>query len=147
GAGNNTLLLRAVTTVDLTNADQTMGDVVTAANFLNVDASQLVTGVSITGSAAVNVLTGGTGADTIDGNGGADVIAAGGGSDSVTYHGTEASIDGGLGSDTLVMAVDGGTTSVNLAAAPGADQTVGDVVGVSNFENVDASALSTALSV
>ena len=147
GAGNNTLLLRAVTTVNLVNADQTMGDVVTVANFQNVDASQLVTGVSITGSSGVNVLTGGTGADTIDGNGGADIIAAGGGNNSVTYHGTEASIDGGTGSDTLVMAVDGGTTAVNLAVAAGADQTVGDVVGVSNFENLDATALSTALSV
>ena len=147
GAGNNTLLLRAATTVDLTNVDQTMGDVVTVAGFQNVDASQLVTGVSITGSSGVNVLTGGTGNDTIDGNGGADVIAAGSGSDTVTYRGTEASIDGGLGSDTLVMAVDGGTTAVNFAVAAGADQTVGDVVGVSNFENLDATALSTALSV
>ena len=147
GAGNNTLLLRAATTVDLTSVDQTMGDVVTVAGFQNVDASQLVTGVSITGSSGVNVLTGGTGNDTIDGNGGADVIAAGSGSDTVTYRGTEASIDGGLGSDTLVMAVDGGTTAVNFAVAAGADQTVGDVVGVSNFENLDATALSTALSV
>ena len=147
GTGTNTLLLRAVTTVDLGSADQTLGDVVTVTNFQNVDASQLVSGVSITGSAGTNVLTGGAGNDTIDGAGGADIIAAGAGADTVTYHGTEASIDGGTGSDTLVMAVSGGTTAVNLAVAAGTDQTIGDVVGVTNFENLDASALSTALTV
>ncbi len=147
GTGTNTLLLRAATTVNLGNADQTLGDLVTVTNFQNVDASQLVAGVSITGSAGTNVLTGGSGNDTIDGAGGADVIAAGAGADTVTYNGTEASIDGGSGSDTLVMAVSGGTTAVNFAVAAGTDQTIGDVVGVTNFENVDASALSTALTV
>ncbi|WP_407156418.1 hypothetical protein [Bradyrhizobium sp. STM 3557] len=147
GTGTNTLLLRAVTTVNLGSADQTLGDVVTVTNFQNVDASQLVAGVSIAGTAASNVLTGGAGNDTIDGAGGADIIAAGAGADTVTYYGTEASIDGGTGSDTLVMAASGGTTAVNFAVAAGNDQTTGDVVGVTNFENLDASALSTALTV
>jgi Ca2+-binding RTX toxin-like protein len=139
--------LRGVTTVNLANADQTLGDVVTVANFQNVDASQLVTGVSITGSSGINVITGSLGNDTIDGGSGADIIAAGAGNDSVTYHGTEASIDGGTGSDTLVLAAAGGITSVNFAVAAGADQTVGDVVGVTNFENLDGSAITTALTV
>jgi Ca2+-binding RTX toxin-like protein len=147
GTGTNTLLLRAVTTVNLGSADQTLGDVVTVTNFQNVDASQLVAGVSITGTAATNVLTGGAGNDVIDGAGGADIVAAGAGADTVTYYGSEASIDGGAGSDTLVMAASGGTTAVNFAVAAGNDQTTGDVVGVTNFENLDASALSTALTV
>jgi Ca2+-binding RTX toxin-like protein len=147
GTGTNTLLLRAVTTVNLGNFDQTLGDVVSVTNFQNVDASQLVAGVSITGSAGTNVLTGSAGNDAIDGAGGADIIAAGAGADSVTYRGSEASIDGGTGSDTLVMAVAGGTTAVDLSVAAGTDQTIGDVVGVTNFENLDASSLSTALTV
>src|SRR5450631_1622299 len=147
GAGTNTLLLRVAATVNLANADQTLGDLVTVNNFQNVDASQLVTGVSITGSAGVNVITGSIGNDTIDGGGGADIISAGAGNDSVTYRGTEASVDGGTGSDTLVLAVSGGVTAVNFAVAAGADQTVGDVVGVTNFENLDGSAITTALTV
>ncbi len=147
GTGNNTLLLRAAATVNLANADQTMGDLVTVANFQNVDASQLVTGVSITGSAGVNIITGSIGNDTIDGGGGADIISAGAGNDSVTYRGTEASVDGGTGSDTLVLAVSGGISAVNFAVAAGADQTIGDVVGVTNFENLDGTAITTALTV
>ena len=147
GTGNNTLLLRAAATVNLANADQTLGDTVTVASFQNVDASQLVTGVSITGSSGVNVITGSTGNDTIDGGGGADIIAAGAGNDSVTYNGTEASIDGGTGSNTLVMAASGGISAVNFAVPAGADQTTGDVVGVSNFENLDGTAIATALTV
>ena len=147
GTGTNTLLLRAAVTVNLANADQTMGDIVTVANFQNVDASQLVTGVSITGSTGVNVITGSIGNDTIDGGGGADIVNAGAGNDSITYRGTEASIDGGTGSDTLVLAAVGGITAVNFAVAAGADQTVGDVVGVTNFENLHGTAITTALNV
>ena len=69
------------------------------------------------------------------GGGGADVINAGGGNDTVTYRGTESSIDGGAGSDTLVLAAAGGITSVNFAVAAGSDQTGGDSVSVANFEN------------
>ena len=41
GTGNNTLLLSAVTTVNLGNVDQTTGDATSVANFQNVDASGL----------------------------------------------------------------------------------------------------------
>src|SRR5207244_9507103 len=65
-------------TVDLTNADQTIGDSVNVSGFANVDASALgpAQGVSITGSASANSITGGAGNDVIDGGGGADVINA-----------------------------------------------------------------------
>jgi Ca2+-binding RTX toxin-like protein len=147
GTGTNTLLLRAATTVNLANTDQTSGDTTAVANFENVDASSLAIGVSLTGSSGANTLTGGAGNDTIDGGGGADVVAAGGGDDTVTYHGTEVSIDGGSGIDTLVMAATGGTTAVNFSVMAGADQTTGDSAIVTNFENLDASALTTAITV
>ena len=90
GTGTNTLNLAAAVTVNLGNADQTTGDAVSVANFQNVDASVLSTGVSITGSVAANAITGGSGNDMIDGAGGADIIHAGAGNDAVTYRGTEA---------------------------------------------------------
>ncbi|MEA2959250.1 MAG: hypothetical protein QOJ58_4998, partial [Alphaproteobacteria bacterium] len=147
GAGINTLLLRAATTVNLGNTDQTTGDLTTVAGFQNVDASSLSSAVSITGSSTANVITAGSGNDTIDGAGGADAINAGGGNDTVTYHGTETTIDGGAGSDTLVLSASGGVTAVNFAVGAGADQTAGDTVIVANFENLDASVLTTALTV
>jgi len=81
GAGINTLVMRTAATVNLANADQTVGDTAGVTNFQNVDASALSSALSITGSSSVNVLTGGSGNDTIDGGGGADVITAGAGND------------------------------------------------------------------
>ena len=147
GTGTNTLVMRAVGTVNLGNADQTSGDTANVTNFQNIDASALSSAVSLTGSSSANTITGGSGNDTIDGAGGADIISAGGGNDTVTYRGTEASIDGGAGSDTLVLAAAGGTTAISFAVAAGADQTSGDSVSVTNFESVDASAISSALTV
>ena len=95
------------------------------------------TALTVTGSTSTNVITTGSGDDTIDGNGGGDTIVAGAGNDSVAYWGTETSIDGGADNNTLVMRVAG---TVNLASV---DQTSGDVTVVSNFQNVDASALSS----
>ena len=84
GTGTNTLILRAATTVNLANSDQTTGDSVTVTGFQNVDASAVSATLSITGSSSANTITGGSGDDTIDGSGGADVINAGGGNDTVT---------------------------------------------------------------
>jgi Ca2+-binding RTX toxin-like protein len=139
GSGTNTLLMATVATVDLGNADQTSGDSTNVANFQNVDASVLSSAVTITGSSSANTITSGSGNDTIDGAGGADVINAGGGSDTVTYHGTETSIDGGSGTNTLVMS---SAATVNLGNA---DQTSGDSTNVVNFQNIDGTALSSAL--
>jgi Ca2+-binding RTX toxin-like protein len=147
GTGTNTLVMRAAATVNLGNADQTSGDSANVTNFQNIDASALSSAVSLTGSSSANTITGGSGNDTIDGAGGADIISAGAGNDSVTYRGSEATIDGGAGTDTLVLAASGGTTAINFSVAAGTDQTTGDSVGVTNFENVDASALGSALTV
>ncbi len=148
GVGTNTLILDVAATVNLANADQTSSDSVNVTNFLNIDASALSSAVSLTGSFLANTITGGSGNDTIDGNGGADIIVAGGGDDTVTYHGTETSIDGGVGgSDTLVLAASGGITAVNFGVAAGSDQTIGDSVSVTNFDNLSASGISSAISV
>src|SRR6202023_2875244 len=141
GIGVNTLVLKAAATINLANTDQTTADSTNVANFQNVDASALTTGVSVTGSSAANTITTGSGNDTIDGGGGADIINAGSGDDIVTYHGTEISIDGGVGTDTLIVAAGSTLTAVNFAVASGSDQTTGDSVSVTNFENLDASAL------
>ncbi len=147
GAGINTLLLRTAVNVDLGAADVTGGDGVLVGNFDNVSALGLSTGVTLTGSSGANAITGGTGADTIDGAGGSDIIQAGGGNDTVFWRGGEQTVDGGSGSDTLVIVGSGGISSVNLSAPSGADQSVGDGVAVLNFENVDASGFTTAISV
>ena len=141
GTGVNTLILKTAGTINLGNADQTSGDSTNVTNFQNVDASALSSAVSITGSSGANTITGGSGNDTIDGAGGADVIAAGGGNDSVSYYAAETSIDGGTGVNTLILKTAG---TINLGNA---DQTSGDSTNTTNFQNVDASALSTAASI
>src|SRR4029079_6966195 len=140
GTGTNTLVMNAAATVNLANGDQTSGDATNVSNFQNVNASGLATALSITGTSSANTITGGSGNDTLDGGGGADTIFGGGGNDSISYYGTETSIDGGTGTSTLVLRAAG---TVNLGIA---DQTSGDSTTVSNFQNVDASALSAAVS-
>ena len=46
------------------------------------------------------------------------MIDAGLGNDTVSFYGTETSIDGNAGTDTLVLAAAGGITAVNLPRAP-----------------------------
>ena len=102
---------------------------------------------AIVGSVGANTIIGGSGNDTIDGAGGPDVIDAGAGNDAVIFHGTETAIDGGTGADTLTVATGATVTAVNFAVAAGLDQTVGDAANVTNFENLDASAVTAALTV
>ncbi len=79
------------------------------------------------------MITGSTGANVI--KGGADVINGGSGDDRITYHGGQTSISGGSGNSTLVL---GAAVNVNLGN--GSDQTTGDSVAVTHFNNIDASA-------
>jgi hypothetical protein len=72
---------------------------------------------------------------------------AAGGDDTVIYRGAEVSIDGSAGSDTLVLNAGTSVTAVNFAVAAGVDQTAGDTVSVTNFENLNAGAVATALTV
>ncbi len=138
GTGTNTLALATAVVVNLANADQTSGDTVNVTNFQNVDASALSDRRFDHGLDRRSTSSpAGPATDTIDGGGGADIIHAGAGNDSVTYRGTEALIDGGGDTNTLVMLAQ---ANVNLAAA---DQTSGDTTVVTSFQNVDASALTS----
>ena len=145
GTGSDTLVLAVaggITAVNFTVAagsDQTTGDSTSVANFENVNANVLSTAVTVTGSSSANTITTGSGNDIIDGGGGADVISAGGGNDTVSYYGSETSIDGGSGTNTLVLKT---SVTVNLGNT---DVTSGDAANVTNFQNVDASALSSAV--
>ena len=149
GSGDNTLVVRASATINLAAPDQSAGDLATVTNFQNVDASGLTATqlIHVTGTSGTNIISGGAGADVIDGGGGADVIGAGAGNDTVTFYGTEASVDGAAGSDTLILAGGSTVSAVNFAVAAGVDQTAGDSVSVTNFENLDGSALTTAVAV
>src|ERR1700721_1711086 len=68
----------------------------------------------------------------IDGGGGVDAINSRAGNDTVSYYGSESAIDGGAGSNTLVLQA---VTTVNLGNL---DQTTGDGTAVANFQNGDA---------
>src|SRR6202043_1353356 len=63
------------------------------------------------------------------------------GDDTVSYWGTEISIDGGSGVNTLVLRA---AAIVNLGNA---DQTTGDATNVAGFQNVDASALTAGATI
>jgi uncharacterized protein len=106
-------------------------------------------GESLTGTSGADVLfgqggndtlTGQGGDDSLDGGTGADRVTAGAGNDRVAQDGADTSLAGGAGVDTLVLTK---ATSVNLAAA---DQTTGDAAKVTGFENIDASFMTTGLS-
>src|SRR6202042_829188 len=146
GVGTDTLIISAGAALTAVNfavasgSDQSTGDSVSVTNFENLNASALTTALVVTGSAFANTITTGSGNDTIDGGGGTDVIAAGAGDDTVSYYGSETSLDGGTGNNTLLLKA---AATVNLGNA---DQTTGDTTTVTNFQNVDASALSAGVS-
>src|SRR6202012_4148361 len=147
GDGNDTLVLPGSSTVTAVNfavaagVDQTVGDTAVVTNFENLDASALTTALTVTGSPLANTIITGSGNDIIHGGGGADIIEAGAGNDSVDYWGTETSIDGGSGANTLVLRA---SAAIDLTQT---DQTTNDSTTVSNFTNVDASAVSTGVSI
>jgi Ca2+-binding RTX toxin-like protein len=114
-----------------------------AQNTIGAGTDTLVSIENLTGSAYSDTLTGDGNANTIDGNGGADTIVGGAGNDSVILHGGETSVDGGAGTDTLILA---SATGVTVDLSNTADQTSGDSGTVTNFENVDAHAMTTAQS-
>jgi VCBS repeat-containing protein len=67
----------------------------------------------LTGTAAADILVGGQGNDQLIGNGGADVLYGGAGNDSLSVSATNfARIDGGLGTDTLLL--NGAGLTLNL---------------------------------
>ena len=105
--GNNTLELKsAVGIVDLADAADQAGFRVRRSS----STSRTSTGSALTKGVFADGLVrrerrspAASGADTLDGGGGADVYRRqGAGDDTVYYHGTEVSIDGGTGNNTLI---------------------------------------------
>ncbi len=139
---NDTLVLAAAVTVNLGNADQTLGDTVTVGGFQNVDASALSAALNLTGdvydnrligSSGANTIAGNDGNDWIDGGAGLDAVTGGNGDDTITYRGTASTIGGGADTDTLRVV---GAATINLNNG---DQSSGDTAVVSGFEHVNGS--------
>ncbi|MGE5547687.1 MAG: matrixin family metalloprotease [Solirubrobacterales bacterium] len=162
GTGSDTLVIKGATavTVTLTAADQdgTAGAVLKG--FEHVDAStatgkMVLTGLAaatstltggsgddtLTGGSAADVLTGGEGADTLSGGGGDDTLSAGNGADRVVYQ-IAGTLDGGSGSDWLVIK---GASAVTVDLSQSADQDLLAGGVVAGFEHVDASAATGAM--
>jgi trimeric autotransporter adhesin len=114
GGGNDTLMVRAAPELAL----PTPYTVVLATNLENLNLSLTgdVANLNATGNAAANVITGNNAANLITGLGGADLLSGAGGNDSFVWDPLDAGIDGGDGTDTLL--VKGANVSINLAAAP-----------------------------
>ena len=93
----------------------------------------------ITGTAGKDTLTGTAGDDSISGLAGVDKLYGGTGNDRVIYDATDRLVEGGAGTDTLVIST---AVSVNLAAS---DQVSGGSSAVTGFENIDASAALAAV--
>ena len=138
--GTDTLVVNGAATINLSLPDQSTGDTANVTGFENVDASGSSAAVSLTGDSGANILTGGSGADTIVGGAGADTIAGGAGNEVIAYDGSDISIAGGLDTDTLIAS---SALTINLTLS---DQTMGDTVNVTGFENVDASGSNAAVS-
>jgi Ca2+-binding RTX toxin-like protein len=145
GADIDTLVVTGAATINLSSADQSgAGDAANVTEFENVDANGSTAAVNLTGDGNANALTGGLGNDTIDGGLGADTLIGGASNDTVTYDGSDATIAGGLGTDTLVVTGALGAT-INLSSAT--DQSgANDTAKVIEFENVDASTATVAVS-
>ncbi|GEO00265.1 hypothetical protein NSE01_20970 [Novosphingobium sediminis] len=144
GADSDTLVYNYASgfydVIDLSSAtDQTSGDSVVAKNFENIDWTLSNYSLTVTGSSAANTILGSQSADTIDGGAGLDTINGQGDDDRITYRSTASVINGGADSDTLKVL---SAVTINLNNG---DQTSGDTVAVSNFENVDASGSAAAV--
>ena len=164
GAGIDTLVMKqaglgglASLSVDLAALDQTGGTGETAdvSGFEHLDASAVtVTALSVSGTTGAETLRTGGGADSIDGNGGDDTIDAGAGDDRVVFAATgTATLDGGTAGetrgDTIVgmSGAYGGPIVLDLSVLAGQNQNIGGASVIRNFENVDFSATTDAVTV
>ena len=123
GSGVNTLVMDGAANVDLANGREPglQRTRRLSSTSRTSTASALEAGISITGTVGARTsLPAASGGDTIDGGGGARAsINAGAGDDTVYFHGTEVSIDGGSGNNTLrVFDATGGMTAINFSLAP-----------------------------
>ncbi len=108
---------------------------------------------SLVGGGGADSILGGAGNDTISGGTGNDTVDGGDGNDHITMQDAGDSLDGGAGTDTLVIVspLTGATTVVDFSVSAGTDQVtqfagvLNGSVNQINFENVDASALQGSL--
>jgi VCBS repeat-containing protein len=118
----------------------------------NLSAGAFTGNITMTAGTGANSISTGSGNDTINGGGGADTISADGGNDTATYY-NAGTLDGGTTGETtgdtlIVTGAQVAGFAVDLSVAAGSDQTsgTGEVAIVKNFENVDASGATTAVS-
>jgi hypothetical protein len=160
GAGRDTLVLKAAAIVHLENfsSSQVTGGAYVL-GFEDVDATDSVGGITVTGSQFNNTLTGGAFADTLMGGAGFDVLKGGlgndfldggadadqqrgeAGDDRIVYDAADTVIDGGAGRDTLILNT---AVTVNLGNFS-SSQATGGAGYVSGFEDVDASGATAAV--
>ncbi|WP_349628829.1 VCBS domain-containing protein [Bradyrhizobium sp. AUGA SZCCT0177] len=112
GTDGDTLVLTQAVNINLSLANQDTSTVSTVAGFENVDASTLLSAVTLTGSSGANILKGGSGADTLTGGGGADTLTGGAGNDTYVYGSTPEAAAG----EIIVEAVSGGTDTIRTTA-------------------------------
>jgi serralysin len=161
GAGRDTLVLKAAAIVHLENfsSSQVTGGSAYVLGFEDVDATDAVGGITVTGSQFNNTLTGGAFADTLMGGAGFDVLKGGlgndfldggadadqqrgeAGDDRIVYDAADTVIDGGAGRDTLILNT---AATVNLGNFS-SSQVTGGAAYVSGFEDVDASGATAAV--
>lgn len=117
GQGDDTLVVQywyfdRPTEIDLSLADQSVGDTMTLRSFENIDLSLFDSGIKVTGSAADNIITGNYSDNNLLGGGGNDTLRGGGG-------GTD-TLDGGSGDDLIFGGGDLGGI-VHMTGGSGAD--------------------------
>ena len=157
--GQTLMLAPGVTEVESVVIGTATG-LTTGMTALNVDASAVGSGLSLTGNNGANILTGTGFGDVLNGNAGNDTLMGGAGQDTVTSGtgndrivmlvtaGDVDTADGGAGTDTLALggAVDGdGVMVVDLSSVTDQVTRIGTInletLVQKNFENLDASGL------
>ena len=135
GNGTDTINLTSTSTDLNTLGDSSIFDVEAisasgAAAGVTINLSNQTEDFSITGSGLADAIVGGSGTDMLNGGAGNDIM---------TYDGEDTSIAGGADIDTLVV---NSAVTMNLSLT---DQSSGDSVNVSGFENVNASGSDAAV--
>lgn len=136
GANIDTLMVNGAANINLSLADQSIGDAANVSGFENVNASGSTANVNLIGNTGANVLTGGAGNDTIQGGGGNDTIDGGSGD------GDTAVFSGALADYTITLT--GATYTVTDKRA-GAPDGVDTVTNVEHFQFSDGTRTAAQL--
>ena len=135
GADNDWLVLRGAATIDLTAADQSVGDDALHQGFEHVDARTATAAVTATGSdVATSYLLGGAGNDTLTAGGAGAWIIGGAGVDTVVGSDTNDRVEFYAGDFVAGESVAGGEGSDTLSLAGSVDLRTGTVTGMETLE-------------